>query len=48
MAWGMFAYCSLGGYHAISLYDEEESESVDEAPITQAEVNVLSEEKAIR
>ena len=32
MAWGMFTYCSLGGYHAISLYDEEESEDTNEAP----------------
>ena len=44
----MFAYCSLGGYHAISLYDEEESVDIDEVPIAQAEVNVLSEEKTIR
>jgi hypothetical protein len=44
----MWAYCSLAGYHAISLYDEDESEDVEEAPIAQADVNVLSEAKAVR
>jgi len=44
----MFALCSLGGYHTISLHDEEESEDVEDAANTRAEVNVLSEEKAIR
>jgi hypothetical protein len=41
MAWGMFAYCFLGVYHAISLYDEEESEDVDEATITRAEEKTI-------
>lgn len=29
VSWGLFAYCSLGGYQAISLSDEDDCDAIE-------------------